>query len=106
MSLALRIGRAVLLLQPVLDVRLDLRRRGAAGRGPLLGWLSFARLGARVSVSVLVLPHLLLGAILELRCSCVVGRTGYGSHGAWACGVWAVWLLLNSCGGWVVSPTL
>jgi len=56
--------------------------------------------GAHLSVSVLVLPRL-LGAILELRCSCVVGRSGYGSHGAWACGGWAVWLLLNDCGGWV-----
>jgi len=101
MPLALCIGQAVLLLQPVLDVRLDLCRRGAAGRGPLLGWLSFGRLGARVSVSVLVLPRLLLGAILELRCSCVLGRSGYGSHGAWACGGWVVWLLLNGCGVWV-----
>jgi len=29
------------------------------------------------------------------------GRSGYGSNGAWACGGWAVWLLLNGCGGWV-----
>jgi len=100
MPLALRIGRALLLLQSVLDVRLDLRRWGVAWRCPLLGWLSFGCLGARVSVSVLVLPRL-LGAILGLQCSGVVGRSGYGSHGAWACGGWAVWLLLNGCGGWV-----
>ena len=90
----------MLLLQPVLDVHLDLRRQGAAGRGPLLGGLSFGRLGARVRVSVLVHPHL-LGAILKLRCSGVVGRSGYGRHGAWACGGLAVWLLLNGCGGWM-----
>jgi len=100
MALALRIGRAVLLRQPVLDVHSDLRRQVAAGRSPLLGWLSFCHLGARVSVSVLVLLRL-VGAILELRCSGVVGRSGYGSHGAWACGGWAVCLLLNGCGGWV-----
>jgi len=76
-------------------------RGGAAGHGPLLGWLSFRSLGPRVSVSVLVLPRLLVGAILEIRFSYVVGRSGYGSHGVWACGVWAVWLLLNGCGGWV-----
>jgi len=72
---------------------------GAAGRGPLLGWVSFCRLGARVSVSVLVHAGLVVRPIFKLRCSCVVGRSQYGSHGAWACGGWAVWLLLNGCGG-------
>ena len=92
MPLALRIGLAVLLLQPMVDVRLDLPWLGAAGRGPLLGRVSFGRLGACVHVSVLVLPRL-VGAILELQYSCVVGRSGYGSHGGWACGGWVVWVL-------------
>jgi len=56
-------------------------------------------------MSVLDLPHL-LPTILELQYGCVVGRNGYGSHGASACRVWVVWVLLNVCGGWVVSPII
>jgi len=100
MPLALCIGQAVLLLPPVFGMCLDLWWQGVAVCGTLFGWLSFGRLDARVSVRVLDLPHL-LPAIVELQCRCVVGRNGYGSHGAWTCGGWVVWVFLNGCGGWV-----
>jgi len=76
--------------------------QGEAGHGPLLGLLSFGHLGAHIRVSVLVLPCL-VGAILQLECSCVVGRNMYRCRRAWACGGLAVWLLLNGVvvvGGW------
>jgi len=100
MPLALRIMLAVLLPQPVVGVHLDLRCQGAAVCGTLFEFLSFCHLDSGGSVRVLDLPHL-LPAILELQCSCVVGKNMYGSHEAWAGSEWVLLVCLNCC-GWCV----